>query len=179
MYIIVHSWHSEERLQKLLLAFANERKKRKIQECFSPCLEIKHVMTKVSQVKLEQHTFQLLAIYYLLILGRLSKAIYLQCNVGDLGLIPGLERSPGERNSYPLQYSGPENSMDCIVMGSQRVGCDWVTFTFTGRPWVLNNHYQPDIIAGILSKEKEHLVKCLLDPRNQAIFLMNTFYLIH
>ena len=32
------------------------------------------------------------------------------CNVGDLGLIPGLGRSPGERNRYPLQYSGLENS---------------------------------------------------------------------
>ena len=30
------------------------------------------------------------------------------CNVGDLGSIPGLRRSPGERNGYPLQYSGPE-----------------------------------------------------------------------
>ena len=36
------------------------------------------------------------------------------CNVGDLGSIPGLGRSPGEENGYPLQYSGPENSMDCI-----------------------------------------------------------------
>ena len=27
------------------------------------------------------------------------------CNVGDLGLIPGLGRSPGERRGYPLQYS--------------------------------------------------------------------------
>ena len=39
------------------------------------------------------------------------------CNVGDLGSIPGLGRSPGEGNSYPLQYSGLENSMDCIVNG--------------------------------------------------------------
>ena len=39
------------------------------------------------------------------------------CNVGDLGFIPGLGRSPGEGNSYPLQYSGLENSMDCIVYG--------------------------------------------------------------
>ena len=39
------------------------------------------------------------------------------CNVGDLGLIPGLGRSPGEGKSYPLQYSGLENSMDCIVHG--------------------------------------------------------------
>ena len=37
------------------------------------------------------------------------------CNVGDLGSIPGLGRSPGEENSYPLQYSGLENAMDCIV----------------------------------------------------------------
>ena len=33
------------------------------------------------------------------------------CNAGDLGLIPGLGRSPGEGNGYPLQYSGLENSM--------------------------------------------------------------------
>ena len=38
-------------------------------------------------------------------------------NVGDLGSIPGLGRSSGEGNSYPLQYSGLENSMDCIVHG--------------------------------------------------------------
>ena len=34
------------------------------------------------------------------------------CNVGDLGSIPGWERSPGEGNGYPLQYSYLENSMD-------------------------------------------------------------------
>ena len=39
------------------------------------------------------------------------------CNVGDLGSIPGLGRSPGEGKGYPLQYSGLENSMDCIVYG--------------------------------------------------------------
>ena len=38
-------------------------------------------------------------------------------NVGDLGSIPELGRSPGEGNGYPLQYSGLENSMDCIVHG--------------------------------------------------------------
>ena len=35
-------------------------------------------------------------------------------NAGDLGLIPGLGRSPGEGNSYTLQYSGLENSVDYI-----------------------------------------------------------------
>ena len=41
-------------------------------------------------------------------------------NAGDLrdtGVIPGLDRSPGEETGYPLQYSGLENSMDCIVHG--------------------------------------------------------------
>ena len=39
------------------------------------------------------------------------------CNAGDLGLVPVLGRSPGEGIGYPLQYSGLENSMDCIVHG--------------------------------------------------------------
>ena len=43
------------------------------------------------------------------------------CNAGDLGLTPGLGRSPGEVKGYPFQYSGLENSTDCIV------GHDWVT----------------------------------------------------
>ena len=34
------------------------------------------------------------------------------CNAGDPGLIPGLGRSPGERNGYPPQHSSLENSMD-------------------------------------------------------------------
>ena len=41
------------------------------------------------------------------------------CNAADLGLIPGLGRSPGERNSNPLQYSCLENSMD--------IGAWWAT----------------------------------------------------
>ena len=39
------------------------------------------------------------------------------CNKGDLGSTPGLGRSSGEGNSYPLQCSGLENSMDYIVHG--------------------------------------------------------------
>ena len=34
------------------------------------------------------------------------------CNAGDPGSIPGLERSPGEGNGYPLQYSSLENPID-------------------------------------------------------------------
>ena len=35
-------------------------------------------------------------------------------------MIPGLERSPGEGKGYPLQYSGLENSMDCMVHGATK-----------------------------------------------------------
>ena len=41
------------------------------------------------------------------------------CNARDLSLIPGLGRSPGEGNGYPLQYSGLEKSMDYTVKKSQ------------------------------------------------------------
>ena len=39
------------------------------------------------------------------------------CNAGDLGSVPGLGRYAGEGKDYPLQYSGLENSMECIVHG--------------------------------------------------------------
>ena len=55
------------------------------------------------------------------------------CNAGDLGLIPGLGRSAGEGNGYPLQYSGLENSMDCIVLG---VAKSWT--------WLSNFHFHSD-----------------------------------
>ena len=98
-------------------------------------------------------------------------------NVGDLGLIPGLGRFPGEGIGYPLQYSwaslvaqliknlpsmretwvwslGWEDSLEkgkatyssvlawripwtIQSMGSQRVGHDWVTFTFTFHPFLI------------------------------------------
>ena len=51
-------------------------------------------------------------------------------NAGDLGLIPGLGRSPGEGKSYPLQYSGLKNSMDYIVHG---VAKSWI--------WLSNFHF--------------------------------------
>ena len=79
------------------------------------------------------------------------------CNAGDLGWIPGLGRSPGERKGSPLQYSGLENSKDCIVHGvakSQTQLSD-STFTFTlGFPYSLvgkesaYNAGDPDSIPG-------------------------------
>ena len=42
------------------------------------------------------------------------------CNVGGLGSTSGLGRSHGEGKGYPLQYSGLENTMDCIVYGAAK-----------------------------------------------------------
>ena len=69
------------------------------------------------------------------------------CNMGNLGLILGLGRSPGEGNGNPLQYSCLKNPMNRgawqgahATMGSNRVRHDWVTNTFTS--FILNSAIQ-------------------------------------
>ena len=52
-------------------------------------------------------------------------------NAGDLGLIPGLGRSPGEGKGYPLQYSDLENSKDWIVHGITKSQTQPSDFRFT------------------------------------------------
>ena len=44
------------------------------------------------------------------------------CNVGDLGSVPGLGRFPGDGKGYPLQYSGLEDSINCMVHGVAKSG---------------------------------------------------------
>ena len=68
------------------------------------------------------------------------------CNAGDLGSIPGLGRSPGEGNGYPFQYSGLENSRDCIVHGvakSHTQMSDFHVHTFSKheRTWISKGRY--------------------------------------
>ena len=53
------------------------------------------------------------------------------CNARDLGSIPGLGRSPGDGKGYPLQYSGLENSMYCIVHGVAKSRARLSDFHFT------------------------------------------------
>ena len=57
------------------------------------------------------------------------------CNAGDLGSIPGLGRSPGKGKGYPLQYSGLENSMDCIVHGVTKSRTRLSNFHFSLSPF--------------------------------------------
>ena len=60
------------------------------------------------------------------------------CNAGDLGSIPGLGRSPEEGEGYPLQYSGLENSMDCIVHEVAKSWTQLSDFHFTFVESLLN-----------------------------------------
>ena len=53
------------------------------------------------------------------------------CNAGDPGSIPGLGRSAGEGKGYSLEYSGLENSMDCIVHGVAKSQTQLNDFHFT------------------------------------------------
>ena len=60
------------------------------------------------------------------------------CNEEDLGSVPGLGRSPGGENDYPLQYSGMENSMDCIVHGVANSRTQLSDFHFFIVAWELS-----------------------------------------
>ena len=51
-----------------------------------------------------------------------SAGKYSACNVGNLGSIPRLGRSPGEGKGYPLQYSGQKIPWTMQSLRSQRVG---------------------------------------------------------
>ena len=63
------------------------------------------------------------------------------CNAGDLGLIPGLGRSPGGRNGNPLKYSCLENPMDR--------GAWWATVHRVAKSRTLLSNY---IFANVLFK---------------------------
>ena len=65
------------------------------------------------------------------------------CNSGDPGLIPESGRSAGEGNSYPLQYSGLENSTDS-PWGCKESDKTWATFTFIS----LFKRTQPNPFSG-------------------------------
>ena len=81
-----------------------------------------------------QHVFNVDV--YLIKASRVVQMVKNVCNVGDLGLIPGLGRSPGEGNGYPLQYPGLENSMDrgacqATVHGAEKSWTQLSNFHFT------------------------------------------------
>ena len=67
------------------------------------------------------------------------------CNARDLGSIPGLGRSPGEGNSYLLQYSGLENSMDRRVHGVTESQTQLSSFYFHSFKYILLTPFLPNL----------------------------------
>ena len=87
----------------------------------------------------------------------LLRDVWLSCNARDQGSIPGLGRSPGERNSYPLQYSGLENSTDCMVHGVTKSRTQLRNFHFTSRDGDHTSYLVANLFQWLLRKHC-HLV---------------------
>ena len=83
-----------------------------------------------------EHTY-MQQCYYLLFPGGLAGKES-ACNAGDLGSIPGLGRSPGEGNGYPLQYFSWKNSLHCIVHGVEK-----------SRTWLSDFHFHFSVEAHV------------------------------
>ena len=81
------------------------------------------------------------------------------CNLEDLGLIPGLGRSPGERNGYLLQYSGLENSMDCTLHG-------------VAKSWKQLSDFHSAVLDNVCLWKREFCTVC---QRDAAIFPVPLF----
>ena len=95
------------------------------------------------------------------------------CNARDLGLIPGLGRSPGEGKGYPFRYSGLENSMDCIVHGFAKSWIQLSDFHFTSQKlelWLVKlNPLKTNLDSILKSRDitlltKVRLVKAMVFP---------------
>ena len=110
-------------------------------------------------------------------------------NAGDLGSIPELGRSPGEGKGYPLQYSGLENSMDCIVHEVAKSHTRLSDFHFNPSWWRLqrftvffysqlkllkvepmNNNVDGLAFQIILPYHLHYITKVLLPPDDQSQF---------
>ena len=92
------------------------------------CIQTSLIVQLVKKPAIPETPVQFLGLEDPLEKGQATSLVYLDfpcgstgkesaCNTGDLGSIPGLGRSAGEEKGYPLQYSGMENSMDCIIHG--------------------------------------------------------------
>ena len=91
-------------------------------------------------------------------------------NIGDLGLFPGLGRSPGEGKGYPLQHSGLENSVGCVVHG---VAKSWTQLSVSH---FISLHFHatcgifPDQRSNLCPLNWEHRVLTTGPPRKSTFF---------
>ena len=100
------------------------------------------------------------------------------CNVGDLGLIPVLGRSPREEIGYPLQYSCLESSIDrgawqATAHGIARVGHDWAT---RERYWIKDPLYSSMTSFQLISSYPYILISCK-DSISKEVYIHPNWWL--
>ena len=127
--------------QNISFTFLNGWKKNRIILCDMRNLHETHISIFITKVLLAQsHAHPFIHCLCLDFPGG-SAGKESTCNAGDLGSMPELGRSPGEGKSYPLQYSGLENSMDCTVHGvtksqTQLTSTSLVAFVLQWQNWI-------------------------------------------
>ena len=74
------------------------------------------------------------------------------CHVGDLGLVPGLGRSPGEGNSYPLQYSGEVHGLYSPWGCKESDTTEWLSLAYVTNCFSLSafNILSPSLVFALL-----------------------------
>ena len=87
-------------------------------------------------------------------------------NAGDLGSIPGLGRSPGEENGYPLQYSCLKNPMGCSPWGRKQT---WLSITHhhQGKKWPGPSSWPADSRCSLRGNISFLLEEASLDGRKK------------
>ena len=83
----------------------------------------------------------------------------------DLGSIPGLERSPGEGIGYPLQYSGLETSIDCIIHGVSKSQTRLSDFHFTLDQMVIGNA----VMGGEEGKARNNMKRTISEKKKKEL----------
>ena len=89
------------------------------------------------------------------------------CNAGDPDLIPGLGRSAGKGIGYPLQYSGLENSMDCVIHAVTKSQTQLSDFHFHFISHIHYQDYDTEGISVILQKSKKVKFRAFLATNSQ------------
>ena len=89
------------------------------------------------------------------------------CNAEDLGLIPGMGRSPEEGKGYPLQYSGLENSMACVVHGVAKIWTRLSNFHFTSWGCLRPNIRRHSMVMSVLWGQE---VKTFTGPDYDSVY---------
>ena len=99
---------------------------------------------------IDTHTYMYVCTYICMGFPGGSAGKEATCNAGSQGSIPGLGRSPGEGKGYPLQYSGLENSKDCIVHGVTKSWTRLSTFHIHIHHIYIHTHTHTYILFHIL-----------------------------